>query len=174
MNTNQEQMEKLHKQLWHAFNDDQVDVIESIWSQIECLLKCKYHGIEFNKYILSAAVSGNEYKPVKFCLQKKISPVIYDEDQDNLLHIAVSSADWWYEQQTLREEIGEDSYPTDFTQLLEDNYKIIQLLLEAGVKVNERNKQNKLPIDYTSSQKVYDLLKSYLDKELAEQAEQSE
>ncbi|MBT9544045.1 MAG: hypothetical protein IV090_01515 [Candidatus Sericytochromatia bacterium] len=171
---NQDKLEKLYHQLREYVQNDQKDLAEKIWFQIKSFLDKDPLGTKNKNSLLLGPVSINEYKLVKFFLQKKISPVIYDEDKDNLLHIAVSSADWWYEQQTLREEIGEDSYPTDFTQLLEDNYKIIQLLLEAGVKVNERNKQNKLPIDYTSSQKVYDLLKSYLDKELAEQNDSSD
>jgi ankyrin repeat protein len=171
---NQDQLEKLYHQLREYVQYDQIDLAENIWLKMQYFPEIDFFGTENKNSLLLGPVSMNEYKLVKFFLQKNVKKNLDKESGDNLLHVAVYSADWWYEQQTLREEIGEDSYPTDFTQLLEDNYKIIQLLLEAGVKVNERNKQNKLPIDYTSSQKVYDLLKSYLDKELAEQAEQSE
>ena len=171
INMNLKYIHELLSQINQAVQNDQFDVGKKILLELQNNLTN-----EKNKdlFLLLGSINNNLSKLLEFYIKVGINVKLSDETGCNLLHIAVSTGDWWYEQQVLREEFGEGSYPDDFTEDLEDNYKIIQLLLDAGVKVNERDKLNKLPINYTSSQKVYDLLKSYLDKELAEQAEQSE
>lgn len=155
--------EKLDKMI-QAIAFDDLAVIENYYEDVKDYLDQDYIQVTGRSFLF-AIVDLNKYSVLDFFFKKGFSAQIYDENHSNLLVWAFSTGSYFHEQQALREEFGEGLYPTDFTQDLEDNYKLIKLLLDYGVNPLEKDSIfHKNAIELAYDYRSENLIKSYILK----------